>query len=776
LKSVLKQVNILYETSLALGKTFNLEKLLDTILTKLKQVIPFDSASVQELSGDYLEIIHVHGFAKIDDVIGLRFPIKEGTYTQKVLTEKKPLFVNDVRALAEFNDMSQGTKIRSWLGIPLIFNNEVIGKLTLDKNEVGFYDEENARLGGAFATQAAIAINNVHLFEELRIAKEEAEAATKSKSDFLANMSHEIRTPMNAIMGMTHLALQTELTEKQQDYLKKTHASATSLLGLINDILDFSKIEAGKMDMESVGFHLDDVLDNVSTLITIKAEEQGLNLIFQTPSEIPRFLQGDSLRLGQVLINLSNNAVKFTAKGSVTIETTLIGETPERFTLQFAVHDTGIGLSKEQIGKLFKSFSQADSSTTRKFGGTGLGLTISKRLVEMMNGKIWVESEPGKGSSFIFTAEFGHGDEAEITARSSQKGYDEAALTSIQGARILLVEDNEINQQVAKEILENAGFVVDIAEDGKQAVTAVEKIPFDLVLMDIQMPVMDGYEATQTIRKNPQFKDLPILAMSASAMTQDLEESLSVGMNGHVAKPIEMQQLFSALLKWIKPGEREVKPGIRQKALGNKEIVDLPDKLPGINIKMGLSRVGGNKKLYRDLLIKFHRDNQDITEQISKALDEKDNELAQRLAHTVKGVAGNIGAGDVQMAAEVVEMKIKNKEIKGLKDPMLMLKEKLSVPMAKLSTIVIAQQNETSNQDKKPAGTLQQLKAFLIELELPLKKRKPKHCKSTMEKINAFDWPNEYAILLKDLIKYVSKYKFKDAGKTLEKLSELLLS
>lgn len=497
--------------------------------------------------------------------------------------------------------------------------------------------------------------------EQLRKAKSQAEEATKVKSAFLANMSHEIRTPMNAIMGMTHLALQTDLTEKQQDYLKKTHSSATSLLGLINDILDLSKIEAGKMDMEAVDFYLDDVLDNVSTLISIKAQDKGLDFVFQTPSTVPRFLIGDSLRLGQVLINLSNNAVKFTKEGSVTIETVLVDETSDKLKIQFAVRDTGIGLKREQIGKLFQSFSQADSSTTRKFGGTGLGLTISKRLVEMMDGKIWVESKPGKGSSFIFTAVFGRGQEIDTEARAAlARGFDEESLRSIRGAKILLAEDNEINQQVAQEILEKAGFVIDIAEDGKQAVEAVEKISYDLVLMDIQMPVMDGYEATKEIRNNPKFKELPILAMSANAMTKDMDDALAAGMNGHVAKPIELKLLFSALLEWIKPGEREVPEEFRdsveqvdQKATdGFKE---LPIDLPGIDTKMGLERVAGNQKLYRKILKTFFKNQAHSTEEIKKALEENDIELAKRVAHTIKGVAGNIGAIHLQAAARDLE-------------------------------------------------------------------------------------------------------------------------
>ncbi len=367
-----------------------------------------------------------------------------------------------------------------------------------------FFDEKQKKIG-AFAMVSDI--SQLKKAEEettkAKLAAEnwakEAEQATKAKGDFLANMSHEIRTPMNAIIGMSHLALKTDLTPKQQDYIGKVQSSSNALLGIINDILDFSKIDAGKLDMESVPFHLEDVFDNLATLVNLKAEEKGLKLSFEVSDEVPTGLVGDPLRLGQILINLGNNAVKFTEKGGIVVGVSPVAVTEEKAELQFSVRDSGIGLTEEQRGKLFQAFSQADTSTTRKYGGTGLGLTISKKLSEMMDGKIWVESEPGVGSTFIFTAVFGrHSEKREEVSRT--KG-DVQGLQNIRGARILLAEDNEINQQVAQEILEQAALVVDIANDGKEALEMAQKNPYDVILMDIQMPEMNGFEATREIRK-----------------------------------------------------------------------------------------------------------------------------------------------------------------------------------------------------------------------------------------------------------------------------------
>ena len=646
----------------------------------------------------------------------------------------------------------------------------------------------------------------LNILEDLEKAREEADAATKAKSDFLARMSHEIRTPMNAVIGMTHLALQTQLSAKQRDYLVKVQSSAHNLLGIINDILDFSKIEAGKLDIESTNFKLEDVFGNLSNLMSAKAQEKGLELLFSIGSDVPNHLVGDPLRLGQILINLTSNAMKFTEKGEIVILAELKEDKDNQVKLQFSVRDSGIGIPKDKIPKLFEEFTQADGSTTRKYGGTGLGLAICKRLSELMGGTIWAESEPGMGSTFIFCIICGKqsevtekkfipaadlkairalvvddnrdameimqsylkgftfevdsafsGEEAlqliernaqlpgtkpfklilmdwsmpgldgietslrikenfrlstkpkiimmtafgrdEVMQQAEKAGLDAFLIKpisqsvlfdtvmsvsektkrfpaksirkariilrtskKIRGASVLLVEDNEINQQVATELLEQKELIVSVASNGKEAVEAVENWDYDVVLMDLQMPEMDGFEATSLIRRKPKFKDLPIIAMTAHAMVGDREKSLKAGMNDHVTKPIDPDQLFKTLIKWIKPGDRQVESPEPAPEIQPENEPDLPSDIPGIDFPTGLKRVAGNTKLYRKLLLSFRENNRNLPSDIKAAFEKDDQELAQRLAHTIKGVSGNIAANDVYNSAARLEECIKNKD------------------------------------------------------------------------------------------------------------------
>jgi CheY-like chemotaxis protein len=698
---------------------------------------------------------------------------------------------------------------------------------------------------------------------------------------------------MNAIIGLSHILMETSLDKKQFDYLSKIKNSGELLLGIINDILDFSKIEAGKLDVENIKFNLNTTLDNVANMMSVKAEEKGLELVFDIDNSVPAMIKGDPLRLGQVIINLMNNAVKFTQRGTIVLKVKMLSVDGKKF-LEFIVSDTGIGLTKEQIKKLFQAFSQADSSTSRKYGGTGLGLTISKQLVELMGGNIWVESKYGEGSRFIFTIETEQlerrsyrlpsrslmkkkilivEDNAKTSASLTQmlgyfqytalhasnakemkqlilnnsfdivfidkdimsecsseeiQKYSNAKIVLMQsglqimsdkmfndvvihaylakpfnqqmifqiildlfskesmkrtqsvqkltknnlsvlrGSCILLAEDNVINQTVIFGLLEDTGIEVVIANNGKEVLIQLEKNSnIEMVLMDINMPVMDGYEATIKLRKKSKYNNLPVVALTANAMQKDIERAKEVGMQEHLGKPIDVQALYGLLLKYIvKKVDASTVHESKNKENDIKLTLEQIAKLKDLNIQEGMERVGGDAVLYKNILFDFVDIFKDSVSQFETLISQSRMEEVAYLAHNIKGTAGNIGAESLFKMMELFEAAIEKKD----EDFDLLIHRYKEIFESILLSIESLKKENKTITHKKTKIDKKHLKSLLEEIEKQARKRKARICKTLSKELQMYTWPKEYEDILEQIVLLLKRYKFKEVIRIIEKI------